>query len=955
MLRLIFFTLLLYAAGMVAAQDTAPEAVTDFTDHPARVVRNINGLNVRRTPAIETDNIVGRLQPGQQVHVLAREGDWQQVRSEAGLLGWSHSDYLIDLPPREVGETRRFRYHDPVSDQPVTVAARLHYIGEHSYIYSNDFTDFDQIGELFDEIIYPETLALWDIDPIPSHEGDERIVILFYPSRYGAGTHSGGQYFGRLSMTDEPNPYSDRSGFIGVAGSPAFQEGGLVVLAHELQHLILHQVDRDEELWVNEGLSKFTEFYLGYTHGHSANDFLGFTRTSLNDFDGTPFHYGASFLFITYIYERFGIDVLQAFAARPEDGLDALDAQLAALGIDQDANAFFADWVLANYIQDSNLSDGRYGYSSFSEIDLRPPPVLDHITELPAQFQDVNQQYATHYYEFELPPRGLEHPLEIELQLQLDRPFSQDAWLQVVQWMDGEVYVERFAARDYRGQPMQVTLDAGIDKAFLAISPFTPSDRDGSEPAQYTLSVRMASGETFAIALEPETRATDLVQAAAAGNVVEVGWQLLNAGEGGRETLVSSRGSEALRQAAVAGHSDVVALLLLTAVDIHAVDPHGKTALMWAEEAGHSHTVDLLEFAAEGYDLRNAPVVLTDDEKAFLTAASEADLPEINRLIDKGVNLQVRDESGKTALMLAQEAGHIATPSVLRSAIEEQRERFMAEFPVEEVHAFHDAARTGDLAEVERLLAAGIYVDVRDAEERTALMQATRSGAYDIVLRLLLAGADPNLLDPDESTALFHAIVKGHSDIAAMLLLNDLRIANDENLFHHDQYRGRTALHLAAEFNETDILRLLLTQENRGLDVNTQALGSQKTALFPAARLGRVEAVELLLDAGTEPNLPDEYGATPLDFAILFERIPIVSLLLNAGADPNYQDPGWFNRTPLFLSCNAPNEQITELLLSAGADPTLVDDNGQTAAQFARELGHHHIARIIERAAQSAN
>ncbi len=45
--------------------------MTEFTDHPARVVTNINALRVRSTPAIEAENIVGQLRPGQQVHVLS--------------------------------------------------------------------------------------------------------------------------------------------------------------------------------------------------------------------------------------------------------------------------------------------------------------------------------------------------------------------------------------------------------------------------------------------------------------------------------------------------------------------------------------------------------------------------------------------------------------------------------------------------------------------------------------------------------------------------------------------------------------------------------------------------------------------------------------------------------------------------------------------------------------------
>ena len=75
-MRAFFFLLLLFSFGAAAAQET----VIEFTDHPARVVTNINGLNMRSSPGIEADNIVGRLQPGQQVHVLAQDGDWQQVR-----------------------------------------------------------------------------------------------------------------------------------------------------------------------------------------------------------------------------------------------------------------------------------------------------------------------------------------------------------------------------------------------------------------------------------------------------------------------------------------------------------------------------------------------------------------------------------------------------------------------------------------------------------------------------------------------------------------------------------------------------------------------------------------------------------------------------------------------------------------------------------------------------------
>ena len=136
-MRYLLFIVVLFtfSIGLVAAQDAAQDAVIEFSDHPARVVTNINALNMRSSPAIEADNIVGRLQPGQQVHVLAREGAWQQVRREDGPTAWAHSDYLIDLPARQLGESRLFLLEDSLMDSPTLVHADLRHIGQHSYIY----------------------------------------------------------------------------------------------------------------------------------------------------------------------------------------------------------------------------------------------------------------------------------------------------------------------------------------------------------------------------------------------------------------------------------------------------------------------------------------------------------------------------------------------------------------------------------------------------------------------------------------------------------------------------------------------------------------------------------------------------------------------------------------------------------------------------------------------------
>ena len=61
------------------------------------------------------------------------------------------------------------------------------------------------------------------------------------------------------------------------------------------------------------------------------------------------------------------------------------------------------------------------------------------------------------------------------------------------------------------------------------------------------------------------------------------------------------------------------------------------------------------------------------------------------------------------------------------------------------------------------------------------------------------------------------------------------------------------------------------------------ALG--RTALHYAARLGKTEAVAMLLEAGAEPDPADRDGYTPLMRAVTFGHADTAQRLLDAGAD----------------------------------------------------------------------
>ena len=504
---LLLVVLLALSFSFVAAQDAAQDAVIEFSDHPARVVTNIDALRVRSSPAIEADNIVGRLQPGQQVHVLTRDGAWQQVRSENGLFGWSHSDYLIDLSPRQIGETRLFRIEDELTDTFVSVNADLRHIGQHSYIYVAEHPRQGKqanLGELrafakaFDEYIYPETYALWAPDPKPSHEGDERIVILFDVG-YKRASILAGYYNRRVAMPGELHPYSNRTGFLEMTWHNDIGPRLLhSVTAHELQHLIQHHFDGDETSWVNEGLSVLTSAYLDYSE---------FERIVILPYQDQPYSqlnvspelscgYGPGFIFTTYILEQLGLEALRDFVRRPENSLAALDAVLAEHDSGLDTETFFADFVLANYLRDTQLGDGRFGYQLLRSPDLPKPYVRGQIIEIPTLIQESLPPYATDFYDFALP--ASDQPQQLELTLQFPNSAAQDGWLQLLQVVDGEVILQRYRASEYRNQMIHAELHPDAEHAFLAISPFRANARYLSAKQPYTLKIHLAGSEVVA-------------------------------------------------------------------------------------------------------------------------------------------------------------------------------------------------------------------------------------------------------------------------------------------------------------------------------------------------------------------------------------------------------------------------------------------------------------------------
>ena len=152
-------------------------------------------------------------------------------------------------------------------------------------------------------------------------------------------------------------------------------------------------------------------------------------------------------------------------------------------------------------------------------------------------------------------------------------------------------------------------------------------------------------------------------------------------------------------------------------------------------------------------------------------------------------------------------------------------------------------------------------------------------------------------------------------------------------------------LALAAEGNTAKVREAIAA----GMDPNTAA-PTGLSALMLASFEGKIDTVKVLVDAGAKVNAHNELKRTALMMASSGPFVETVRYLLKKGADVNAVDSheSW---SALMLAASEGQPEVCEVLLKAGANPTLVDDDGDTAASFAKKKGHSALVKTLEAAA----
>ncbi|XP_065914614.1 uncharacterized protein [Dysidea avara] len=407
--------------------------------------------------------------------------------------------------------------------------------------------------------------------------------------------------------------------------------------------------------------------------------------------------------------------------------------------------------------------------------------------------------------------------------------------------------------------------------------------------------------------------------------------------------------AEVLQLLRAAEVGDVATILsLITKLDIDTRGPSDlpwleRTPLMIAAEYNRQDVVKML--LNKGADLN----ARDEWERTPLMIAAEYNRQDVVKmLLNKGADLNARDERGRSALSIALWEGNEELAGALITAgadikITDNAGNTMLMCAAEggctkvasdllntgsiDINAVNKRGRSALSIALEEgneelagaLITAGADIKITDIAGNTMLMCAAEGGCTKVASDLLNTGSiDINAVNKDGWSALTIAICDGNEELAGALITAGADIKITDNY-------GNTMLMCAAEGGCTKVASDLLNTGS--IDINAVNEDGD-SGLSRALWKGNEELAGALITAGADIKITDNNGNSLLHSAAQGNCSSVIGELVKAGLDVNIVNK--YGRSALSIALYEGNEELAGALITAGADIKITDNVGDS-------------------------
>lgn len=402
--------------------------------------------------------------------------------------------------------------------------------------------------------------------------------------------------------------------------------------------------------------------------------------------------------------------------------------------------------------------------------------------------------------------------------------------------------------------------------------------------------------------------------------------------------------------------NDIATLKLLVGqkVNINKKYPTGIYPLNHAIDKGRSEIIQFL--ISSQAELNNR-----DDagNTPLITAAAKSDYKTASLLVAGGADVNIKTNDGKTVLFITYEKNRsdifnlLLTGGAISTEIHESGNTLL-----------HLSAQTNKVGFIAPLVKNKAAINALNIDGKTPLILAAEKGYPNSVKSLLAGTPDLNIKDKAGETALFKCIKAGADGgyNCADALVKAGALINDRN------GAGNPLLHEAAAYEKFSMVTLFLKS---GADANIQNQKNETLIMVLAKtpytgkkdQAKSAQAAKLITDlaaSGSNAELADKYGRTPLDIACRQKNPIIVQALLKGGAKVDAPDAtgntalkkSVLDYTGDYRTSDKEKKSLVELidlLIKNGSDINAKDKFGRTVlAHILKEANQKNYLKVVD-------